>query len=183
MCNYERMTIIHNTPVQNTPVNDTAVQNTPINDTAAQESPIRIHADHTMSKHLGNWTTARAFEVRTRRGAAVVDLRSPRIAEGDIDITVDIDHGMLKLLLPSDATLDTWDLEWTGLGKIKDGEGAKASGGRRIRIHGRVRSGEIRVHRGGIAILSAMASRAYFEDLRRSHREGTMPTVDDPTRP
>jgi hypothetical protein len=40
----------------------------------------------------------------------------------------------------------------------------------------------VRVHRGGIAILSAMCSRAYLEDVRRAHRTGTMPTVDDPTR-
>jgi hypothetical protein len=143
---------------------------------------IRVHADHTMAKHLGNWTTARTFEVRIRRGAAVIDLRSPDIVDGDVELHLDIDHGMLKLLLPADATIDRWNLQWTGRGKVKDWEGGTAKGGRRIRLTGRVHGGEIRVHRGGIAILSAMFSRAYLEGLKRAHDEGTMPTVDDPTR-
>ncbi len=38
------------------------------------------------------------------------------------------------------------------------------------------------MHRGGIAILSAMFSRAYVQDLRQARKNGTHPTVDDPTR-
>ncbi len=150
--------------------------------TAAAAGRLRIHADHVMTKRLGNWTTERSFEIRTRRGAAVIDLRSPEIAPGDIELHVEIDHGMIKLLLPVDATVDHWGLQWTGPGKVKDGEGGWGGGGRHVRITGTVHSGEIRIHRGGIAMLSAMFSRAYLDDLRRAHREGTMPTVDDPTR-
>jgi hypothetical protein len=152
----------------------TIVENTP--------AVVRVHADHTMTKHLGNWTTARAFEVRARRGAAVIDLRSPDITEGDIELRVDIDHAMVKLLLPADATVDHWGVQWTGLGKVKDGEGVKAQGGRHVRITGHVSNGEIRIHRGGMAILSAMFSRAYLDDLKQARRDGSMPTVDDPTR-
>jgi hypothetical protein len=143
---------------------------------------VRVHADHTMTKHLGNWTTAHTFEVRARRGAAVIDLRSPDITEGDIELRVDIDHAMVKLLLPVDATVDNWGIRWTGPGKVKDSEGVKAEGGRHVRITGHVISGEIRIHRGGMAILSAMFSRAYLDDLKRAHRDRVMPTVDDPTR-
>jgi hypothetical protein len=146
------------------------------------EDVVRVHADHTMTKHLGHWTTARRFQVRARRGAAVLDLRSPRIADGDIEVAVDIDHGILKLLLPGDAALDQWGITWTGRGRVKDGEAPKTAGPRRVRITGRVSNGEIRIHRGGMAILSAMFSRAYAEDLKQAHRDGTMPTVDDPTR-
>ena len=39
-----------------------------------------------------------------------------------------------------------------------------------------------RVRRGGIAILSAMFSRAYVQDLRQARKNGTYPTVDDPAR-
>ncbi|GAA1697072.1 hypothetical protein [Fodinicola feengrottensis] len=143
---------------------------------------VRIAADHNMSKHLGNWTTARSFEVRARRGAVVIDLRSPAIAEGDIELAVDIDHSMVKLLLPSDATVDQWGIEWTGRGRIKDLEGGGAGGGRRVVITGRIRGGEIRVNRGGIAILSALFSREFVADALRAHREGAMTTIDDPTR-
>lgn len=143
---------------------------------------VRVHADHRVVKHLGHWTQARRFRVRARSGAAVLDLRSPRIADGDIEVAVDIEHGMLKLLLPVDATVDQWGVAWTGRGRVKDGEAPDAGTGRRVRLTGRVATGEIRVHRGGMAILSAMVSRAYLQDLRRAHREGGMPTVDDPTR-
>lgn len=143
---------------------------------------VRVHADHAMTKQLGHWTTARTFQVRVRRGAAVIDLRSPKIADGDIELDVDIDHGMVKLLLPADATVDQWGIQWAGAGSVKDGEGVRAQGGRRVRITGRVRGGEIRIHRGGMAMLSAMFSRAYLDELKRAHRDGAMPTVDDPTR-
>ena len=146
------------------------------------EDRVRIHADHTMSKHLGDWTTARTFELRARRGAVVIDLRSPDLPAGDLEVAVDVDRGMVKLLLPADATVEHWGLQWTGRGKIKDWEGGAARGGRRIRLTGHVRDGEIRIHRGGMAVLSAMFSRAYLDDVRRAHREGGQPTVDDPTR-
>ncbi len=144
--------------------------------------PVRIPANDTVTKRLGNWTTARRFEVRAHRGLAVLDLRSPGIPAGDIQVDVQIDHATLKLLVADDAVVDDWDLRRTGRGRVKDSQGQNAAGGRRIVVTGQVRDGEIRVHRGGIAMLSAMFSRAYFSDLRRAHKQGGFPTVDDPTR-
>jgi hypothetical protein len=145
-------------------------------------APVRVPANHTVIKRLGHWTTERRFEVRNHRGQAVLDLRSPRIPDGDIEITVDIDHGVVKLLLPEDAVIDDWGLLRRGRGRLKDAVGPKGTGGRRIVLTGSMRDGEIRVHRGGIAMLSAMFSKEYVADLRRVHREGGYPTVDDPTR-
>ncbi|AHI00077.1 hypothetical protein GCM10010174_81890 [Kutzneria viridogrisea] len=144
--------------------------------------PVAVQAHYTAVKKLGHWTTARRFEVRARRGMAVLDLRSPRIEQGEIEVRLDLDHSMVKLLLPEDAVVDHWDLHWLGRGRVKDHEAPRAEGGRRVRLVGEIRHGEVRVRRGGIAMLSAMFSRAYVEDLRRAHREGGMPTVDDPTR-
>src|SRR6185437_13078975 len=122
------------------------------------------------------WTTERAFEVRARRGAAVLDLRSREIwaslthsdsdSDSEIEVRLDLDHAMVKLLVPDDAVIDSWDLRWSGrrswAGKIKDWtkqpDQADRPAGRRIRrirLTGEVRTGEIRVHRGGIAVLSA----------------------------
>jgi hypothetical protein len=144
--------------------------------------PARIPAYNTVTKRLGNWTTAREFEVRGHRGQAVLDLRSPGIPAGDIRVDVDLDHATLKLLVADNAVIDDWDLRRTRRARVKDAEGRKASGGRRIVVTGWMRDSEIRVHRGGIAILSAMFSRAYVADVRRAHKEGGFPTVDDPTR-
>ena len=153
-----------------------------MNTTQTATAPVRIAANYTVAKRLGNWTTADRFEVRAHRGHAVLDLRSPHITAGEISVDVDLDHAMLKLLLPEDAVIDDWDLRRTGRGRVKDAEGGRATGGKRIVLSGQMRHGEIRVHRGGIAMLSAMFSREYVADLRRAHRDGGFPTVDDPAR-
>ena len=41
--------------------------------------PVRVAANYAVTKRLGNWTTADRFEVRSHRGHAVLDLRSPQI--------------------------------------------------------------------------------------------------------
>ena len=148
----------------------------------ATTGPVKIPANHAVTKRLGNWTTARQFQVRAHRGGAVLDLRSPQIPAGDIEIEVDIDHATLKLLVSDDAMLDDWNLRRTGRSRVRDAEAPDAPGGRRIVVTGQLRSGEIRVRRGGIAMLSAMFSRAYWDDVRRVHKEGGFPTVDDPAR-
>ena len=152
-----------------------ATQVTPVTST-----PVRIPANYTTVKRLGNWTTERRFQVRAHRGSAVLDLRSPQIPEGDIEIDADLDHAVLKLLVADDARVDDWDLQRAGRGRVKDAERPDAPQGRRIVITGQMRHSEIRVNRGGIAVLSAMCSREFLADLRQAHRENRMPTVADP---
>jgi hypothetical protein len=144
--------------------------------------PVRVAANYTVTKRLGNWTTADRFQVRSHRGHAVLDLRSADIQADEISVDIDLDHAMLKLLVPDDAVIEDWDLRRAGRGKVKDAEGGRATGGKRVVLTGQLRHGEIRVHRGGIAVLSAMFSREYLADLRRAHREGGQPTVADPAR-
>jgi len=148
----------------------------------ANTAPVRVAANYEVTKRLGNWTTAQEFGVRAHRGHAVLDLRSPHIEAGEIRIDVELDHAMLKLLVPDGAVIDDWDLQRLGRGRVKDAEGRTAAGGRRIVLTGQLRHSEVRVHRGGIAQLSAMFSREYLADLRRAHAEGGFPTVDDPAR-
>ncbi|MFD4555407.1 hypothetical protein ACFWP5_14000 [Streptomyces sp. NPDC058469] len=144
----------------------------------------RVHSDHTLVKHLGNWTEAGRFEVRARRGTAVLDLRSPDLPD-DVEIHLDMDRALVKLLVDDDTAVDHWDLTWTDRGKVKDSgpapTGDKATG-RRVRLSGSATNSEIRVRRGGVAILTAMCSRAYLQDVRAAHRTGTVPTIDDPSR-
>ena len=153
-----------------------------MNTTHTSTEPVRVAANYTVTKRLGNWTPADRFQVRSHRGHAVLDLRSPDIQAGEISVDIDLDHAMLKLLVPDDAVIEDWDLQRAGRGRVKDAEGGRATGGKRVVLTGQMRHGEIRVHRGGIAMLSAMFSREYVADLRRAHREGGMPTVADPAR-
>jgi hypothetical protein len=141
----------------------------------------RIHTDHDVTKRLGNWTTAGHFEIRTRHGQTVVDLRSPALP-AELELRLDLDHGLVKLLLPEDAAIDHWDLYWTGKGKIKDYQAPAQGSERRVRLVGTASQSEIRVRRGGTAIITAMLSREYAADVRQAHKNGTHPTVDDPAR-
>ncbi|WP_327112379.1 hypothetical protein OHB12_28505 [Nocardia sp. NBC_01730] len=144
-------------------------------------APARIHVDHDTVKRLGDWTDATRFEVTARYGALVLDLRSPRIAGGgDIEVHADLDHAMVKLLVPDDAVIEQTALRWTGRGRVKDMARPRDAAGRVVRLTGSGLKSEFRVHRGGIAVLSAMFSREFFEDARRANREGLHPTLADP---
>ena len=157
----------------------------PVTDDAAVE---RIHADHVVAKRLGTWTRARRFEVRARSGLVVLDLRSPDLPD-EVEVRVELQRATVKLLVPDDAEVEHWDLRWTARGRVKDAATATATarpaspvGTRRIRLTGVSTDSEVRVQRGGVAILTAMCSREYLQDLRRAHRTGSHPTIDDPAR-
>jgi hypothetical protein len=151
--------------------------------TAAPADPaIPIRAHGRVVKKLGHWTPARQFDVRASRGLIVLDLRSPQIAAGDIEVDLDIDHAVVKLLVSDGAVIEDGNTRRIGRCRIKDWTGVSAADGRRIVLSGELRSAEVRVHRGGIAILSAMCSREYLADALTAHRESRRPTVDDPTR-
>ena len=141
----------------------------------------RLQADHGITKRLGRWTSASRFDVRVRSGVLVLDLRSTEI-EGEVEVCLDLHRSAVKLLLAEGDQVDHWDLGWTGRGQVKDDQRPAGPNGRRIHLVGEANNSEIRVHRGGIAILSAMFSRAYVQDLRQARKNGGYPTVDDPTR-
>lgn len=142
----------------------------------------QIRAHGAVAKRLGHWTDHREFDVRASRGTVVLDLRSPRIPAGDIEVRLDVDHAIVKLLVSDGAVVEHGDVRRVGRGRVKDWTGTAAADGRRIVLAGELRNAEVRVHRGGIAILSAMCSREYLADARQARREGRFPTIDDPSR-
>jgi hypothetical protein len=141
----------------------------------------RLHVDHGVTKRLGRWTSASQFDVRVRSGVLVLDLRSPEIT-GDVELCLDLHRSTVKLLLAEGDQVDHWSLGWSGRGRVKDDQRPAEPGGRRVRLSGCAENSEIRVHRGGVAALSAMFSCAYVQELRQARRNGRYPTVDDPTR-
>ena len=146
------------------------------------EQAVAIRAHSAVVKRLGHWTDRREFDVRTSRGTVVMDLRSAQIPAGDITISLDADHAIVKLLVSDGAVVEDGDVRRVGRGRVKDWTGTAAADGRRIVLTGELRHAEVRVHRGGIAILSAMCSREYLTDARQARREGRFPTIDDPSR-
>ena len=102
----------------------------------------------------------------------MLDFLTSRIGPGDIDIHLDLDHAVLKLLVPAGTRIDDDDLRRIGRGRVKDWTGERTTDGRRINLRGELRDAEIRVHRGGIAILSLLLS-------GRSLRWSGTPTVTD----
>jgi hypothetical protein len=161
------------------------------------QDTVRIGAHARSIRRLGHWTTARRLDVRASRGSVVLDLRSPRIGPGDIEIALDVDHSMVKLLVPEDAVIDHDDVRRVGRCGFVDWSGNPAPGGRVIRLGGELRRSELRINRGGIAIVAAMLTGEYLADLRRAfranhvtsladvrtaYREGRWTTIDDPGR-
>ena len=142
----------------------------------------RVRAHSTGTRRLGHWTTARHLDVRASRGGVLLDLRSPRIPAGDIRVELDLDHSVVRLLVPEGAVIDGDEVRRVGRGRVKDWTGTAAPDGRRIVLTGEMRSAEVRVYRGGLAILAAMCSREYVADALCARREGRRPTIDDPTR-
>jgi hypothetical protein len=143
---------------------------------------VQVQAHYSTNRQLGHWTTGRRFAVRAVRGQVVLDLRSSQIPPGDLEVEILADHAMIKLLVPEDAMVDHWALEIAGRGRVKDGPVQQTESSRRITLTGRLQHAEVRIRRGGVAVIAAMLTREYVQDVRRAHREGTTPTVDDPTR-
>ena len=132
-----------------------------------------IRAHDRSVKHFGAWTTARKLDVLASRSTVVLDLLLPEIEAGVIEINVDLDHSLLKLLVPDGAVIDDGDLRRVGRGRVKDWTGTSSPGGRVIKLAGEIRSGEVRVHRGGVAILSLLASRAHRQ-VREAQKAGRL---------
>jgi hypothetical protein len=157
----------------------------------------QIRAHKSAFRRMGHWTAARQFDVWASESSVILELRSPRIETGDIEVNLDIDHSMVKLLVPEDATVDTGDLRRVGRCGFVDWGGTPARAGRVIRVVGEMRRSELRINRGGVAIVSAMLTGEYLADLRTAlrtnhitslkeiqdaYREGRWTTVEDPGR-
>jgi hypothetical protein len=142
--------------------------------THTKTETVHVRAHNRSVKYLGDWTTARRFDVRASRGLVVLDLVVPKIEPGDIEIALDLDHAAVKLLVADGAIVDDGELRRVGLGRVKDWTGARAPGGRHIRLAGEMRNAEVRVHRGGVAILSLLRSRRSRDAVRKAHHEARL---------
>jgi hypothetical protein len=146
---------------------------------------------------MGHWTTARRFDVWASKSSVILELRSPRIETGDIEVNLDIDHSMVKLLVPEDAIIDTGELRRVGRCGYVDWSGTPGHRGRVIHVVGGMLRSELRINRGGVAIVSAMLTGEYLADLRNAfrtnhimslkevqdaYREGRWTTIEDPGR-
>jgi hypothetical protein len=133
-----------------------------------------IRAHNASVRKTGQWTTARRFDVRASRGSVVLDLLLPRIEPGEIEIDLDIDHSLVKLFVPDGANVEGDDLRRIGRSRVKDWTGTGRPGCRTIRLVGEMRSGEVRVHRGGVAIAAMMLSGKSRREVREAHRDGRL---------
>jgi len=136
--------------------------------------PVKIRAHRQVVKRLGPHTDARCFDVRASSSTVVLDLLLPELEPGPIEIAVDLDRTTLKLLVPDGAIVDHDEVRRVGRGGVKDRTGTSSPEGRMVRLAGEMRSSEIRVHRGGVAMLSLLGSTESRTALRRAHREGRL---------
>lgn len=140
--------------------------------TAITADSEQIRAHHRSVRRLGAWTTARRFDIRASRGSVLLDLLLPELEDGEITVELDIDHATVILLVPDGTNVNDDELRRLGRGRIKDWTGVGAPEGRSIRLTGEMRNAEVRIHRGGIAILRLLLSRRTRTELRRAHEQG-----------
>src|SRR5215472_9009605 len=113
-----------------------------ITDSTAPDAPsiardtVRIQLHGRSVRRLGHWTTAHRFVVRAARGSVTLDLRSPRIEARGIEVDLDLDRAMVKLLVPDDAAVDLDRVRRAGRCGFVDWSGSPAPGGRVVRISG-----------------------------------------------
>jgi hypothetical protein len=145
---------------------------------ARADEPLRIRAHRRTVKNLGQWTTALQFDDAASRGSVVLDLLTSPIEPGEIDIHLNLDHALVKLLVADGTHINDDDLRRIGRARVKDWTGQGTAAGRRVNLHGELRDAEVRVHRGGIAILSLMLSRRSRAAVRQAYRDGRLERVD-----
>jgi hypothetical protein len=161
------------------------------------EGTVKIRAHRQSIRRMGHWTSASRFDVHASQSSVILELRSPRIEPGDIEVNLDTDHSMVKLLVPDGAIVDADELRRVGRCGFVDWSGSAEPTGRVIRVIGEMRRSELRINRGGIAIVSAMLTGEYLADLRSAfrtnhiaslkdmqdaYREGRWTTIEDPER-
>ena len=49
----------------------------------------------------------------------MIDLHSPQISDGDIEVDLDLDHATITLLVAEETVIDQRELAWTGRGKVR----------------------------------------------------------------
>jgi hypothetical protein len=140
--------------------------------TAITTDSEQIRAHHRSIRKLGSWTSARRFEIRASRGSVLLDLLLPELEPGEITVELDIDHSTVILLVPDDTNVDDDELRRVGRGRVKDWTGVGSPDGRTLRLTGEMRNAEVRIHRGGIAILRLLLSRNSRNELRQAHEQG-----------
>jgi hypothetical protein len=132
----------------------------------------QIRARHRSIRKLGAWTSARRFDIRANRGSVLLDLLLPELEPGEITVELDIDRATVILLVPDGTNIDHDDLRRVGRGRVKDWTGVGDPTGRTLKLTGEMRNAEVRIHRGGIAILRLLLSRRTRNEVRRAHKEG-----------
>jgi hypothetical protein len=125
-----------------------------------------IHADHTVLKHLGDWTADRSFHVRSRKSTVVLDLRAA--GRDEIDLLLELDGSTLTLLLADDAAIEHWDLRFAGRGRVKDDQAPEPPA--TVRLRGRAAESRVVIRRGGMAELASLASLSRLREAHHSHK-------------
>lgn len=140
---------------------------------ATSAPDVQVRADRCVTKRLGEWTTASRFDVSTTSGVVVLDFLLPRIDAERIDVRLNIDHGLVTLLVPDGTRIEQDELRWVGPGHLRDWSGAPSPDGLTVRLEGEVRWGDVRVRRGGVAILGLL-KHGQVGAVRRSYRDGRL---------
>jgi len=98
-------------------------------------------------ERCGAWEVPQHLDVRVKLGNAELDLREAQLAEGTTTFDVDVNLGNLEIILPRDLAVEVDVSAFAG--NVEEARGGQlVRGGRKLRIIGRVKFGNVELSRG-----------------------------------
>ncbi|WP_243063392.1 FAD-dependent monooxygenase [Humibacter sp. RRB41] len=131
----------------------------------AGRSETSIHVSREGLRRLGAWSATRRYTVRADRSRIVLDLREACRRFTGVTVTAELVETTL-ILLVEDGTQVRNEVEWSGKGTFKDRWGHGENGAGTLTVLGSAQGSEVRIHRGGVAVLDDLTSWERLRELR-----------------
>jgi hypothetical protein len=129
-----------------------------------REKPVELRANMSVLKRNGQWTVPRELVIRNRLGATELDFTEAVIKHDEVRITLLCGGGVVKILVPENASVDTSEVRMTA-GSIKDKVGG--GGGRpRFVLAGSVTAGSLEVRRASYVRIGNLLIRSPWKISR-----------------
>lgn len=114
-------------------------------DSPMHEKPVELRANMSTLKRDGAWTVPRELIVRNRLGSTELDFTEAIIDHDEVRITLHCGGGVVRILLPERASVDTDAVQMTA-GNVKNKAG-RGGGRPRFVLAGSITAGSLEVRR------------------------------------
>jgi hypothetical protein len=129
-----------------------------------REKPVELRANMSAIKRNGQWTVPRELIIRSRLASTDLDFSEAKIAYDEVRITLDVNGGSVRLLLPERASVVADQVRVTA-GSVKDKIGG--GGGRpRFVLTGSLTAGSLHLRRASYVRIGSLLFRSPWKISR-----------------